>query len=95
MIIRDSASGSGFDLRAAVRAQSWTWLGAIVRRFKFAVEIVDDRGVLCPPIVTPSHATSLRRVLDGSPSDQFRAALDGALQTNQRQRVSADGIDAL
>jgi hypothetical protein len=95
MITPDSASGSVFDLRAAVRAQSWTWLGAIVRRFKLAVEIVDDRGILCAPIMAPSHTTPLRRVLDGSPSYEFRAALDSALQTNQQQRASADGIDVL
>jgi hypothetical protein len=96
MTSADPTDGSPtFDLHSAIRRQSWTWVGPIVRRLHLTVEIVDDHGVLCPPLVTSASTTSLRRLLGASGAPELGAAARAAIRANQRTRASAEGVDVL
>jgi hypothetical protein len=87
-----AAAPPSLDLHAAIRRQSWTWLEAIVRRLNLSVELVDERGLLCPPLVTLTLSGPLRRVLSGA-MPTLRAALSAAASTAQRQRAAVEGLD--
>jgi hypothetical protein len=87
-------ASSNFDLHAALRRHSWAWLGAIVRRLHFALEVVDSEAVVGPAIVTPAGVLSPRQLL-AQRAPQVREALTLALRHNQRTRVSVDDLELL
>src|SRR5580765_8084263 len=89
------AATPAFELHAAVRRQPWAWLDAIVRRLSLAVEIVDERGLLCAPIVVGLVPTSFRKLLSAIGPATLRSAFIPALHARERQRVSIEGLDVL
>lgn len=81
------------DLHTAVRRQSWTWLEAIVRRLALSIELVDERGALCPPLVATSPTPALRKLLNGGSSSMLRDALSTAMRTREREQLLVEGLD--
>src|SRR5262245_49164277 len=81
------------DLHSAIRRQSWSWLDAIVRRLDLSIEMIDEQGVLCPPLAGVSPAPALRKLLGAASPAALRTVLSAAVLSQERQRVAVENLD--
>jgi hypothetical protein len=83
----------GLDLHTAIRRQSWSWLDAIVRRLDLSLEMIDEHGVLCPPLAGVSPSPALRKLLGAASPAVLRTVLSAAGLAQERQRVAIENLD--